>query len=197
MCWGRRSAKISWCHNMPDLIKRALLITALLLAAIAGSGAAWAQTVPSSIKPTPTFTFTPSISTSTQTTATKKPSNTGEIYRWTDSQGRVQYGADVPEDRKSTARKLDTRANIVSSRVPARIYPVPQPEPSETAPTAKKPSTEREKCETAWQQYNESQSCFAQYRQGTIAGSGKKAGSNLSPEAQENCKSLPEPAPCR
>lgn len=179
---------------MPDLIKRALLIAALLLGSVAGYGVAWAQTVPSS-KPAPAFT--PTVSTSTQTTATKKPSNTGEIYRWIDKQGRVQYGTDVPEDRKSTARKLDTRGNIVSSRVPARISPAPQPVPSETAPAPKKPVSEREKCEAAWQQYNESQACFAQYRQGTAAGSGKRSGSILSPEAQENCTSLPEPAPCR
>jgi hypothetical protein len=42
---------------------------------------------------------TPSQSTTTSTTATvKKPSNTGEIFRWVDAKGRVQYGADVPEE---------------------------------------------------------------------------------------------------
>jgi hypothetical protein len=143
---------------------------------------------------------TPSASTSTSTTATRKPANTGEIYRWVDKNGKVQYSTEVPEDRRSTARKIDTRGNIVSSRVPASISgaPAPATDPaSDAAPSTRQPITEREKCEAAWKQYNESQACFAGYRQGTVKGRGNKSGSNMAEEALEKCQSLPEPAPCR
>ncbi len=151
------------------------------------------------ITPIPTLTPTPSKSTATSTTATKKPANTGEIYRWVDSQGKVQYSADVPEDRRSTARKVDTRGNIVSSRVPARITaPAPTASASsDAASTARPPVTEREKCEAAWQQYRQAEACFAQYRQGISGGSGRKAGSVVSAEAFEKCPSIAQPEPCR
>jgi hypothetical protein len=186
--------------------KHILLGAAVLL----GACAAAAQTT-SSAKPTTrtvidmtvtAVTPTPSRSASTQTTATKKQSNTGEIYRWIDSQGRVQYGADVPEDRRSTARKVDTRGNIVSSRVPASIASPPsaQAPAVPAAPAASKPPqliSERERCEAAWKQYNEAQACFAQYRRGSAAGQGNKAGSSVAPEAFDKCPSLLEPEACR
>ncbi len=143
---------------------------------------------------------TASTSSPTQTTATSRPKNTGEIFRWVDSQGRVQYGADVPEERRATARKIDTKGNIVSSRVPERFIPQPpliSAESSLALPQGRQPITEREKCEAVWAQYNEAQACFAQYRQGTTRGAGKKSGSNVAPEALEACQSLPEPAACR
>ena len=142
---------------------------------------------------------TPSVSTSTATTSTKKPANTGEIFRWVDKNGKVQYSADVPEDRRATARKVDTRSNIVSSQVPASISgaAAPNPTPADAQSTARQPTTEREKCEAAWQQYNAAQACFARFRQGTAAGSGSRGGANVSSAAQENCQNLPEPAACR
>jgi hypothetical protein len=157
------------------------LILALL---ILWQGAAFAQT-------TTTAKPTPSTSIPTSTTATKKPANTGEIYRWVDKSGKVQYSADVPEDRRSTARKVDTRSNIVSSRVPARIQGAPV---EDTEPTARAPITEREKCEAAWKQYNESVACFSKGRQGINAG---RTGTAISAEAQANCQNMAEPTPCR
>jgi hypothetical protein len=206
MRWAQRSAKTFWCRNMLKSIQHILLTAAAML----GACAALAQTA-SSAKPitrtvvgmtVTAVTPTPSQSASTQTTATKKPSNTGEIYRWTDSKGRVQYGADVPEDRRSTARKVDTRGNIVSSRVPASIATPPsaQAPAAPNAPAASKPPqlmSERERCEAAWKQYNEAQACFAQYRRGSVAGQGSKAGSSVAPEAFEKCPLLTEPAACR
>jgi hypothetical protein len=142
---------------------------------------------------------TPSVSTSTATTPAKKPTNTGEIFRWVDKNGKVQYSVDVPEDRRATARKVDTRSNIVSSQVPASISgaAAPNPTPDDAQPTARQSTTEREKCEVAWQQYNAAQACFARFRQGTAAGSGSRGGANVSSAAQDNCKNLPEPAACR
>jgi hypothetical protein len=180
---------------MLNLLRMALLLLAM------GAGAALAQTatttMPSSKSTTSTSataaTPTASVSSSTKTTATRKV-NTGEIYRWVDSQGRVQYGADVPEDRKATARKVDTRSNIVSSRVPASLGGAPLPAPSDAAPTPRQPITEREKCEAAWQKYNESVACFSQNRQGI---NGKKAGTGVSAEAQEKCQDIAQPAACR
>jgi hypothetical protein len=161
------------------------LMTALLV-----QGNAGAQTATSS-RPTPTTTVSTSTSTSTNTTATKKPTNTGEIYRWVDQNGKVQYGSDVPEDRRSTARKVDTKGNVVSSRVPAPAQSGTEP------PVARKPVTEREKCEAAWQEYRAAQACFAENRQGTVRGAGKKSGSNVSEGAAEQCPNVVEPQACR
>lgn len=157
---------------------------------VACIGAAYGQTsMPSASPSQPTA--------STRTTATQKSLQSGEIYRWVDSQGKIQYSADVPEDRRSTARKIDTRSNIVSSRVPARNIAEPQPAPTQELPVAQKPISERQKCDIAWRQYEASQACFAKYRQGTVAGAGKKSGSNLSAEAFEQCQAMDEPAACR
>ncbi|MBS7807299.1 DUF4124 domain-containing protein [Variovorax sp. PCZ-1] len=161
----------------------------LLTVLLVWHGAAFAQTS-TAAKPTP------SITTSTSTTATRKPANTGEIFRWVDKNGKVQYGADVPEDRRATAKKVDTRSNIVSSRVPASISPAAPPAASGdgAAPIARQPITEREKCEAAWQRYNESVACFSQNRQGINAG---RTGTGISVEAQTKCQNITEPAPCR
>jgi hypothetical protein len=163
----------------------------LLATLLIWQGAAFAQTT-TAAKPTL------SISTSTSTTATKRPANTGEIYRWVDKNGKVQYGADVPEDRLSTAKKIDTRGNIVSSQVPSSMGGAPAPAPSDEAePAARKPMTNQEKCEAAWRQYDEAQACFARHRQSTVAGAGRKAGVNVSPEGQEKCQNIAEPPACR
>jgi hypothetical protein len=156
-----------------------------------GIAAAQTTTAP---KPSPSL----SVSTSTTATTATRPANTGEIYRWVDKNGKVQYSADVPEDRRATAKRVDTRSNIVSSRVPASIGGAPAPEPAaDAAPVARQPITEREKCEAAWQRYNEAQACFARFRQGTAGGAGNRARGNVAAAAQENCQNLPEPAACR
>jgi Domain of unknown function (DUF4124) len=207
MRWAQRSAEIFWCRSM--LKFSCLSLAALLI----WQGAAFAQTA-TAAKPTP------SLSVSTSTTATKRSANTGEIFRWVDKNGKVHYSSDVPEDHKSTARKVDTRGNIVSSRVPASIAAAPAPAPAQDA-VARQPITEREKCEAAWQEYRASQDCYAGFRRGLTtkpgsasgtgsgAGSGsgtgsgsaatgpKRARSGVSPEAESQCKSVTEPAPCR
>jgi hypothetical protein len=190
MRWAQRSAEISWCHSMLEMARAPAL--ALLVCA----GAALAQTVPST-KPVTNTTATaaaptPSVSSATPTTATRKV-NTGEIYRWTDRQGRVQYGADVPEEFRSTSRKVDTRSNIVSSRVPASIGLPAAPQVEKNSAPVSQPRNERERCEAAWKKYNESLACFAQYQRGAAG----NRGNSISPEAQEKCQSLTEPAPCR
>jgi hypothetical protein len=189
MRWVQRSAEISWCRKMLKLAH------AWLVMLLIGQSVAFAQT--STIaKPTPSISIV--TSTATTTTATKKPASTGEIYRWMDKSGKVQYDSSVPEDSRATAKKVDTRSNIVSSRVPTRITPETSDRPTKDAPpTARQPVSEREKCEAAWSKYNESVACFAKYRQGTATGSGNRSGVNLSPEAQEKCQALTEPAACR
>jgi Domain of unknown function (DUF4124) len=181
---------------------RCFWLVLLALASVAGfASMAGAQTAtptqaitrPASM-PTPSFAVTPTTSTATSTTATKKPANTGEIFRWVDSNGKVQYSTNVPEDRRSTARKVDTRSNIVSSRVPASIGGAPERAPSNDAAAVRQPITEREKCEAAWQRYNESVACFSQNRQGI---NGKRTGTGVSAEAQEKCEALTQPAACR
>jgi hypothetical protein len=144
------------------------------------------------------------MSSPTATTVTRK-TNTGEIYRWVDAKGKVQYGSEVPEDRQSTARKIDTRGNTASSRVPASLGKAAvQPSSSDAAPAQRQPITEREKCEAAWEKYRAAQDCFAQLGRDEIrtragAGSSGRArlGSRPSEEAAQKCESVIEPQPCR
>jgi hypothetical protein len=175
-----------------------------MLGLLVCAGTVLAQTAPSKQPPEaraikPTASPTTTATTATTTTATKA-ANKGEIYRWVDKNGKVQYSTDVPEDRKATARKVDTRVNIVSSRVPASIGTTPTEIPpreasqSEPVSSSRQPVTEREKCEAAWQRYNDAVACFAPYRQGI---NGASRGAIVAPEAFEKCQSLPEPAPCR
>lgn len=185
MRWARRSVKTFWCRNMRNFCWW------LAFSCVLCHGTVVAQT---STAATPT----PSVSTSTSSTATKKPVNTGVIYRWVDRNGKVQYSADVPEDRRSSARKVDTRSNIVSSQVPARVEVTPPTvQATDTPPQARAPVTAREKCEADWQAYRAAQACFAQYRQGAGGSQGKAGGSYLRDEASTNCPNVPEPAPCR
>ncbi len=180
--------------------KLAIWIASLLLTA--SSAAVLAQTpstAPAAAPATSAPKPTPSSSTSTTTTATKKPNTSGAIYRWTDAQGRVQYGAEVPEQYQAKSRKVDSSINIVKTPAPASIgqpppAPAPAPQSASSQPTARKPVTEREKCEAAWQEYQASQECFNQFRRG-IAGPGR--GTGLTPEAQRQCKDVTEPAACR
>jgi hypothetical protein len=169
-------------------MRNTVLMMMLSFTATAVNAQGATATLPA-LKPTPTSSI------GTTTTATKKPSNTGEIFRWTDAKGRVQYGAEVPEEYRAKARKVDSTINVVKPPVPANIgqrAPAAQPEPSQ--PAARKPVTEREKCEAAWQEYQASQECFNQFRRG-VAGAGR--GTGLLPEAQNKCKDVTEPAPCR
>lgn len=198
MCWGQRSARIFWCQSMLKFL------SCLLVTWIGLQGLALAQTG-TAAKPTPSVSITitsgsasTSITPITATnTPTKKPASKGEIYRWVDKNGKVQYSADVPEDRLSTARRVDTRSNIVSSRVPASIQGAPNVAPTTNSPGVRIPVSEREKCEAAWQAYRAAEACFAQYRQSTAGGAGNKAGSRVSEEAQQKCPALIEPASCR
>jgi hypothetical protein len=168
-------------------MRNAVLTLMFSFAAAAVNAQGATATLPA-IKPTPTS----SIGT---TTTTKKPNNTGEIFRWTDAKGGVQYGTEVPEEYRAKARKVDGSINIVKSPAPASVgqrAPAAQPESSQSA--VRKPVTEREKCEAAWQEYQASQVCFNQFRRG-VAGAGR--GTGLLPEAQNKCKDVTEPAPCR
>ena len=148
-------------------------------------------------KPSNTQTVAPSVSASGSATTAQKTANTGEIFRWIDSKGKVQYSTDVPEDRRSTAKKIDTRGNVVSSQVPVTVQGEPQNRqpsvatPAAVASNARQPITERERCEAAWQAYRAAEQCFAQYR------GASRAGSRISEDAQKNCQPLPEPAACR
>ena len=36
------------------------------------------------------------------------PAQAGDVYRWTDEEGRVSYGDSVPDRYKRVARKIDT-----------------------------------------------------------------------------------------
>ncbi len=178
---------------MPKCMRLFVLVGLALQALAFAQPSAVPKSVPAS---TPTLSINTTPSASTSTTATRK-ARSNDIYRWVDSKGKVQYSADVPDDRLSTARKVDTRSNIISSRVPARISGAPPPSSPDGTPIARTPVTEREKCEAAWKKYNEAVACFANARQGTVRGRANKAGGNVAGSEESQCQSITEPAPCR
>ncbi len=215
----QKSAAISWCHNMLKEDRFSVVCWAMAILLFSSTAVSQTPSVDTSTtttatatvpkpfsnfiptltrKPSNTPNMTPSASASgSATTATHKTANTGDIFRWIDSKGKVQYSTDVPEDRRSTAKKIDTRSNVVSSQVPVTVQGEPQyrrpsvAPPAAAASTARQPITEQERCEAAWQAYRAAEQCFAQYR------SASRAGSRISEDALQNCQTLPEPRACR
>ena len=66
-----------------------------------------------------------------------------------------------------------------------------------SALNVRQPTQQKEICQAVWMEYKASQECFAQHRQDTARGAGNRSGSHVSQDTFEQCKSLPEPAPCR
>lgn len=136
------------------------------------------------------------------------------VYRWTDEQGRVHYGTQVPERYRGQARAIDTavpapteeerqraieraqrdksRAAALGASAPASASEAARPaEPAASRPPAKRPAQvpdDRTDCATWQRLYEESQACFAPYR--TVRG-------GTRPEAFERCNDVPEPPPTR
>jgi hypothetical protein len=194
---------------------RSLISTGLLLSLI---GLAWpiraqissagTTTGASSASASRSITSTVTTTATASSTAKKTPTaviNPNIVYRWTDAQGRVQYGQNVPEDRKHTARALDgSKINIVKSERPttsagSAASPAPAAAQGDSASSDVPASTRstaglsaREQCEAAWRDYEASLACFAENRQTIRTQSGVR--SVPSPEASKNCKDVPKPS---
>ena len=58
------------------------------------------------------------------------PAQAADIYRWTDDEGRVNYGNVIPERYKTYARKIDTSGSRVAVTDGARPAPSAEVFPS-------------------------------------------------------------------
>lgn len=183
------------------------LIWAGLCCAVAASAQQTTASTP--LSPTTSIARTTTATTATTSSNAKKTPtaviNPNIVYRWTDAQGRVQYGQNVPEDRKHTARALDgSKINIVKSERPTASTVSPA-NPAPAAPVIDSASSDpsaasrstaglsaREQCEAAWREYEASLACFADNRQTIRTQSGVRSVPNS--EAAKNCRDVPKPS---
>lgn len=117
-----------------------------------------------------------------------------EIFKWTDEQGHVHYGNQVPEKYQRNSKP--THLNVAPPSTPAQ--PRYTPNAAELPKAQRKPgvipappplaaSKGESPCEIAQRKYRESDACFAPYRNAT---------GGIKPEAFEHCTEMKEPPPC-
>lgn len=129
----------------------------------------------------------------------------GEIYRWTDESGRVHLSDNVPERFKAKAQRIDTRQFELSDTQRAeadaraereraaqaqaaarRAAEAASAPPPAASANARKPAVPAATdCDSLWQQYRESQECFAPYQR-------RDRGTN--PEAFKQCSVVESPS---
>lgn len=130
-----------------------------------------------------------------------------DIYRWVDDQGRTHIADTVPERYKSVATKLDSkvveptarqraealdraakdRAKVAELEAAARQAQPPASAASAAPPrsaTRRNPAAGSE-CDRLWQEYHESQECFAPYQMGPTG---------IKAEAYSKCKEVRNPS---
>lgn len=129
------------------------------------------------------------------------PARAAEVYKWTDDNGRVQYGDRVPEDKKAAARmislanseltdsqRLEAKARLDKILADAQKTAPPQsPKIASIASPPPATPTSSSACEEAWKKYNASYACFDPYR---------ISGGRVRPEAYLHCKAVPQPERC-
>jgi hypothetical protein len=124
----------------------------------------------------------------------------GEVYKWTDEQGRTHFGDTVPPPKKDQARQVDLKGATVS---PAQFHEAKQRaendkrrmvelenernRPKPTEPAAKAEKKGPDSCAEQWSNYNASHDCFGPYR---------LANGTVRAEAFQNCKTVAYPS-CR
>ena len=129
----------------------------------------------------------------------------GELYKWTDAQGKVHFSDKPPKPSVATAKTVEVKVQPVTeaqrqeaqARL-ARLKAIADQPPllGGTGPDAMIPPDARQAqgvtggtaCERAWRGYNESVACFSANR---------GAGNRISAEGFEKCKAVAEPAPCK
>jgi Domain of unknown function (DUF4124) len=128
----------------------------------------------------------------------------GELYKWTDAQGKVHFSDKPPKPSVGTAQTVEVKVTPVSEaqrlEANARLAKLKASVGQGTVmggigPDAMIPPDARQggamggsACERAWREYNESVACFSANR---------GAGNRITAEGFEKCKAVAEPAPCR
>jgi hypothetical protein len=130
----------------------------------------------------------------------------GELYKWTDAQGKVHFSDKPPKPSVGTAKTVEVKAPPVSEaqrlEAEARLARLRATAGQGgtliggTGPDVMIPPEARQAaggaggtaCERAWREYNESVACFSANR---------GPGNRISAEGFEKCKAVAEPAPCR
>ena len=129
----------------------------------------------------------------------------GELYKWTDANGKVHFSDKPPKPSVGTAKTVEVKVQPVTEaqrlEAEARLAKLKASAGQGgtliggTGPDAMVPPDSRQggatggtACERAWREYNESLACFS---------SNRGAGNRISAEGFEKCKAVAEPAPCK
>ena len=119
-----------------------------------------------------------------------------ETYEWVDEKGVTNYGDSVPAKYKNRAKAVEIKENVISAPVMPKVkkddnLQVNGPEKAPIVlevPPVKDPNNSEaktdESCEVQMQKYNESQNCFAQYR--NVRG-------GISDEGVKRCTAVQQP----
>ena len=126
-----------------------------------------------------------------------------EVWKWTDAEGVVHYGAAPPEEARAKATRVDlgdTRVTDSDRRaaewrlakdktaVDRAIADGGASRPARAKPASAAASVSSS-CEQAWKRFDESYACFDPYRRGH---------GRIDPQAYQHCTEVPEPdASCR
>ena len=129
-----------------------------------------------------------------------------EVWKWTDAQGVVHYGAAPPDDARIKASRVDLGDTSVtdSDRRAAEWRlakdkteadragaedAASRPAHAKRAKAAASTASSSSSCEEAWRRFNASYACFDPYRYGRGL---------IRPEAYQHCTEVPEPdASCK
>lgn len=116
-----------------------------------------------------------------------------DIYKWVDAQGQTHYGNEASAKRQKNAKPAQRDSNEAArdhkhaspkhKKPPPTVLPI-QDSPVSAAQTANKKELP---CETALRLYQESEACFAPYRNAT---------GGLKAEAFQHCTEVKQPPPC-
>lgn len=127
----------------------------------------------------------------------------GEVFKWTDAQGRVHFGDKPPKEAADKAQPVEVKTTPVSeaqrkaandrtAKLKATLGGAGGGSSLDggqgAGMTGTSASNGDRACQAAWRAYQESQACF----QGQRLDNGK-----LDPSASDKCQAVPEPAPCR
>lgn len=112
-----------------------------------------------------------------------------EIYKWTDENGQVHFGEEVPDRYQKSAVKKDP-GPLNTMQAPPSIPPAPAasqpPAPATPPPPPAVTNLSQEQlCRLQIQRYQESLACFAPY---------VNANGSVQPEAFQRCEQIPQPS---
>lgn len=125
----------------------------------------------------------------------------GEIYKWTDENGKVHFSDVKPASPKDQAQPVEMKVHRPSEperrEAQARADreksllkgPEKEPAPAAAGSLATKPvAPDDSSCEAQWRKYNESSACFESFRQ---------ANGSVRAEAYQKCAEVKTPERCK